>query len=62
MNPDKPSQGENHGEGDRSPAFRAHRAPRTKVSLDELMAKGRTMVDRVEAAVRRLARRIRRSN
>lgn len=99
MKPDKPTQDENQGEGDRTSARRyarhvrefvatgqvepaarsaddyverhpeaaaraereARRGPRTRVSLDELIAKGRTLVDRVESAARRIADRIRRS-
>ncbi|HEY6172894.1 MAG TPA: hypothetical protein VIX73_00570 [Kofleriaceae bacterium] len=59
MKPDKPTHDENHGEGDRRSA---HRGPQpTKVTLDELMAKGRTVADRVESMVRRIADRLRRS-
>ena len=44
MTPDKPTQHE-----------RAEAGHRTKVTLDELVAKGRTFVDRVESVVRRVA-------
>lgn len=38
---------------------RARRGPHTRVSLDELIAKGRTLIDRIESAVRRIIRRSR---
>lgn len=96
MKPDKPTQDENQGEGDRVSArrydqnlreFIAHgkvepsarqaedyveRSPKdaaraertakrgpepTRVSLDELMAKGRTMIDRVRNLATRITRR-----
>lgn len=51
-----------HHPGDAARAERkARRGPHTRVSLDELIAKGRTLVDRVESAVRRVRGRIRRS-
>jgi hypothetical protein len=59
MTPDKPTQDE-PGDGDWSSAHKAGHGSHTRVSLDELIAKGRTMVDRVESAVRRIADRIRR--
>jgi len=58
MNPDKPTHDEDHG-GDRL-SGRGGRPP-TKVTIDELVAKGRTVADRVESMVRRIADRLRRS-
>jgi len=51
---------DDHGEGDRRSAHRHGPRP-TKVTLDELVAKGRTVADRVESMVRRIADRLRRS-
>ena len=68
MKPDEPTRDDHQGEGDRTSA--RHRRQRvrefvaspqpTKVTLDELVAKGRTVVDRVESVVRRIADRLRR--
>jgi hypothetical protein len=45
----------------RAEAAAARRGPRpTKVSLDELVAKGHTVIDRMEALARRIAGRLRR--
>jgi hypothetical protein len=60
MKPDKPTHDEDHGEGDRRSTYRQGPPP-TKVTLDELVAKGRTVADRVESMVRRIADRLRRS-
>jgi hypothetical protein len=47
--------------GDEPAASDARRGPRSpRVSVDELVAKGQTVIDRIEAAVRRIADRFRR--
>ena len=68
MKPDEPTRDENQGEGDRISVRHPRRRVRefvaspqpTKVTLDELVAKGRTVVDRVGSVVRRIADRLRR--
>ena len=66
MKADKPTQDGNHGERDRERDRAARRyvrefvasdPPPTKVPLDELVAKGHTLIDRVQLLMRRIARR-----
>ena len=59
MKPDEPTRDDNQGEGGRRTAYRQGPRP-TKVTLDELMTRGRTVADRIESMVRRIADRLRR--
>jgi hypothetical protein len=56
MKLDKPTQDDNQGEADRAAARHGPRP--TRISLDELIARGHTVIDRMEALVRRIAGRL----